>query len=123
MTLVLLEASCPAVLVWLFRPKYMPLLPDWLVTCAAFDVIGKLPPVFRTGDELGKRGSAPDARAAVVYEEGPVRLVKELSGTSASNWLQFTWNPPAISHPEDELSYNLYWKPVNKTFPNRCRHL
>jgi len=30
----------------------------------------------------------------------------------AATWLQFTWNTPAISHPEDVLKYRLYYKPV-----------
>jgi len=33
----------------------------------------------------------------------------ELSSRS-STWLEFTWNPPAISHPEDMLLYRIYSK-------------
>lgn len=31
----------------------------------------------------------------------------------SATWLQFTWNPPAISHPEDVLKYRLFYKQVS----------
>lgn len=31
----------------------------------------------------------------------------------SATWLQFTWNPPAISHPEDVLKYRLFYQQVS----------
>merc|ERR1712106_1215582 len=31
----------------------------------------------------------------------------------SATWLQFAWNPPAITHPEDLLKYRLYYQQVS----------
>lgn len=36
----------------------------------------------------------------------------------SATWLQFAWNPPAISHPESVLKYRLFYRQVSASSPN-----
>lgn len=36
----------------------------------------------------------------------------------SATWLQFTWNPPAISHPESVLKYRLFYRQVSSDSPD-----
>jgi len=48
---------------------------------------------------------------AVKGASSPPHLM-EVKAHSAT-WLQFSWNPPAISHPEDVIKYRLYYRQVS----------